>query len=161
MTKVKPVESWARLSSCERYRYALGRIWDRKLDAVMFVGLNPSTADQTNDDPTVRRCVQFASGWGFGSVILTNLFGYRSKDPRDLCEIDDPVGPENDDWLAYYANKAELVVVAWGARGDLMERDAEVLSLLRDTKCLGTTKNGAPRHPLYLANGTTLRPYSG
>src|SRR5262245_38555366 len=87
-------------SPCRKYRYSLTRIWDAERPNVMFVGLNPSTADDQVDDPTVRRCIGFARKWRFGGMIIVNLFAYRSTDPNRLQEILDPVGPENDEHIA-------------------------------------------------------------
>jgi hypothetical protein len=93
------LESSAVFSTCRRYRYVLRRIWDRSTPPAMFVGLNPSTADEVKDDPTVRRCIGYAKRWGFGGLIMTNIFAFRSTDPNALVELDDPVGPRNDAWL--------------------------------------------------------------
>ena len=147
-------------SPCRTYRYSLGRIWNRKLPTVMFVGLNPSTADEQEDDPTVRRCIGFAQKWNSGGLILVNLFAYRSTDPLGLLEADDPVGPENDKRILAGANDAERVVVAWGTKGGLLGRDQYVLSLFPGAHCLGVTKDGYPKHPLYLASDTDVRPFS-
>jgi hypothetical protein len=151
--------SWACFSRCGLYRYALGRRWDSGAGIVMFVALNPSTADETRDDPTVRRCVRFARDWGFGGLVIRNLFAYRSTDPVALGTVPDPVGPENDSWLAYFRRSARLTVVAWGTRGGLFGRDAAVLSMLGNVCSLGRTKSGAPRHPLYLPSSTVPAPY--
>lgn len=141
------------------YRYALEREWprtllDRDLGRVLFVMLNPSTADGLRDDPTVRRCVDFAQRWGYSSLTVVNLFAWRATDPRELALVPDPVGPDNDAWIRARATVADRVVAAWGARGDLLARDRVVLELLRglghDVRCLGVTRAGMPRHPLYL-----------
>jgi hypothetical protein len=149
----------AAFSPCRRYRYSLSRVWNPKLPSVMFVGLNPSTADEREDDPTVRRCVGFARKWNFGGLILVNLFAYRSTDPASLLQADDPVGPENDEHILASARAAERVVLAWGAKGSLFDRDQHVLSLLPGAHCLGFTKEGYPKHPLYLAGNTRARPF--
>jgi hypothetical protein len=154
------VRSSAKLSSCRKYRYTLMRTWDESKPSVMFVGLNPSTADAKIDDPTVRRCIGFARRWGFGKLVLTNLFAFRSTDPALLEDIADPVGPENDHWIAQSSRVADLTVVAWGVHGSLLERDQEVLAQLHEPHCLGTTKSGAPRHPLYLPADAPLRLFS-
>lgn len=154
------VRSSAKLSSCGQYRYALTRSWDASGPIVMFVGLNPSTADARIDDPTVRRCIAFARRWGFGKLLLTNLFALRSTDPSALIRAADPVGPENDDWIAKASQTADMTVVAWGVHGCLLERDREVLAQLGDPHCLGTTKSGAPRHPLYMPSNAPLRRFS-
>jgi hypothetical protein len=138
------------LSKCRRYRYVLRRSIGLGSRRVVFVGLNPSTADETSDDPTVRRIVGFARRWGFDRVSLVNLFSLRSTDPRALLGHREPIGAENDSWIEAEASQAELVVVAWGTRGGLLSRDVDVLRLLSDPKCLGKTRDGQPRHPLYL-----------
>lgn len=146
-------------SPCRTYRYSLSRVWNPRLPPVMFVGLNPSTADEQQDDPTVRRCVGFVRKWNFGGLILVNLFAYRSTDPAGLLEIDDPVGPENDKHILTSAHAAGRVVLAWGTKGSFLDRDQHVISLLPDAHCLGVTKNGHPKHPLYLADNTGVRPF--
>lgn len=152
--------SAATFSPCRAYRYSLLRVWDSKLATVLFIGLNPSTADEMSDDPTVRRCIGFAKRWGFGRLILANLFAFRSTDPAALSQVSDPIGPANDNWLTQLRAAAEVAVVAWGANGSLLERDASVLKMLGEVQCLGKTRSGAPRHPLYLASDTPLRRYS-
>ena len=151
------VRTSAKLSQCCAYRYTLIRTWDESGPAVMFIGLNPSIADAKIDDPTVRRCVGFARSWGFGKLILTNLFALRSTDPTVLENVPDPVGPDNDHWIAKSSLLADLTVVAWGIHGGLHDRDQEVLTRLQEPYCLGKTKSGAPRHPLYLPADSTLR----
>ena len=86
-------------SECRRYRYALTRIWDETGPYAMFICLNPSTADEIQDDPTVRRCINFAKSWGFAGVCMTNIFAYRATQPADMMAAADPVAPENDMWL--------------------------------------------------------------
>jgi len=150
------VRRTATLSGCRRYRYSLSRCWDSALPTVLFVGLNPSTADALRDDPTVRRCVGFARDWGFGAMTLANLFALRSTDPAQLWTANDPVGPDNDDWISQLVESAAKVVAAWGAHGGLNDRDRRVLKLLPEVYCLGRTREGHPRHPLYLARVTEL-----
>jgi hypothetical protein len=118
----------------------------------MVVGLNPSTADECTDDPTVRRCLGFARRWGFGHLVLANLFALRTTDPAGLREATDPVGPENDVHLSACAGEADVILAAWGAGGALCGRDDAVCHLLRDREllCLGRTLAGQPRHPLYV-----------
>ncbi len=147
----------ARFSPCSRYRYSLSRTWDKSLPRVLFIGLNPSTADDQCDDPTVRRCIGFAQRWGYGGLILVNLFAYRTTDPTGLTEVNDPVGPDNDRWIAIEQTRAERVVAAWGNHGVLLNRDNAVLENLTQVYCLGITKPGCPRHPLYLASKTPLQ----
>lgn len=157
---ISETKGTAHFSRCERYRYALTRTWDRTLPSVLFVGLNPSTADATRDDATVRRCTTFARDWGFGSVALVNLFAFRSTDPSLLPHEDDPVGPANDEWINRLAAESGQVIIAWGIHGALLQRDQQVLQLIEEPFCLGKTKNGSPRHPLYLRRTALPRPYS-
>lgn len=137
-------------SECRRYRYALWRIWDEDIPYAMFICLNPSTADEKKDDPTVRRCVGFARSWGYGGVCVTNLFAYRSTDCRALRRVQDPVGPENDEWLQRLAREVGIIVAAWGNHGSYRGRDREVIGMFPSLSCLELTKRGQPRHPLYL-----------
>jgi len=116
----------------------------------MFVGLNPSTADETLDDPTIRKCVGFAKRWGFGALCMTNLFAYRETNPRKMMGFGRPVGDENDQWLTACARDAGQIIAAWGTNGDFMARDEEVLKLLDGVECLRRTKSGFPEHPLYV-----------
>ena len=116
----------------------------------MVIGLNPSTADASIDDPTVRRCVRFAHDWGYDRLLMVNLFAYRSTDPSVLLDVDDPIGPSNDRILRESISESDCVVAAWGARGGLLQRDQTVLAMLDDVYCIGLTAAGMPRHPLYM-----------
>ncbi|MGA2231917.1 MAG: DUF1643 domain-containing protein [Tepidisphaeraceae bacterium] len=148
--------SSATFSPCRRYRYVLRRTWDAAGQTVLFIGLNPSTADAKHDDPTIRRCIRFAADWGFGSLIVANLFAYRATKPADLRRAADPIGPRNNFWLAQLQKQADLTIAAWGIHGAHLNRDRHVLGKLSRLHCLGKTKAGHPRHPLYLA--ATARP---
>jgi hypothetical protein len=154
-------------SDDERYRYALLRTLDYDLfdgayrdETVNFIMLNPSTATAGVDDPTIRRCIGYARAWGFGSLMVTNLFAYRATDPKDLKRATDPVGPENDEYIRKTAQGSQLVVAAWGSHGVHQGRDAAVRRLFEEMgvplMCLTTTKAGHPGHPLYLR--ADLRP---
>jgi hypothetical protein len=152
--------STADFSDCRRYRYALWRTWDPLEPGVLFVGLNPSTADEQVNDPTIRRCMGFARRWGYGGLVMCNLYALRSTDPARLFEVEDAVGPENDDWLADQAEQAPLVVAAWGSTpGPVPDRAARVLELLGEAHCLGLTTGGAPRHPLRMPTDLQAVPY--
>jgi hypothetical protein len=148
----------AEYSSCERYRYTLTRTMNPALvgddrRTIAFVGLNPSTATESKDDPTVRRCAGYAAREGFGRFVMLNAFAYRATDPKDMKAQADPVGPGNDAALARVARDADLVVLAWGAHATHLGRHDAVLALLDglcEPVCLGVTKAGMPRHPLYL-----------
>lgn len=138
------------LSDDGQYRYRLSRTWDTAKPTVAFVMLNPSTADATEDDPTIRRCLGFAKAWGYGSLVVVNLFGLRTPDPSNLRDHPNPVGPANDEHLRAVCDDAEQVVAAWGANGSLQGRAQEVGQTLEaDLYALDTTKAGHPVHPLY------------
>lgn len=118
---------------------------------VQFIGLNPSTADETKDDPTIRKCIGFAKRWGFGALCMTNLFAFRATDPRVMMGCPKPVGDDNDMWIVRCAREAGMIVAAWGTKGEFMGRDVEVLKLLpTELHRLRRTKHGHPEHPLYV-----------
>ncbi len=147
-----PIEGSARFSRCGRYRTRLDRWWDRSRPAVLFIGLNPSTADAVRNDPTVRRCIGFAMRWGFGGLVVANAFAWRSTDPAGLLATPDPVGPGNDPAIAAAAEECGKVVAAWGTHGGLLDRQRRLVELLAPIAplwCLGRTREGFPRHPLY------------
>jgi hypothetical protein len=147
------------LSPCRTYRYALERRWGSG-PFVLFVGLNPSTADESVDDNTIRRCIGFAKTWGYGGLLMGNLFAFRATKPRDLRTAADPVGPDNDVWLTTLSLRAGLIVAAWGADPIVSSRVCDALDALGDeVQCLGTTKDGQPRHPLYLRKDTKPEPF--
>jgi hypothetical protein len=144
-----------------RYRYQLKRRWAGGGRAIAFVMLNPSTADAERDDPTIRRCGGFARAWGFSAMTVVNLFALRTTDPARLRRARDPIGPGNDEHIAAAASSCDALVLAWGAHGALGGRDHDVLALLHGCRpaCLGVTRSGQPRHPLYLPSATRRRPY--
>jgi hypothetical protein len=144
----------ASLSRCKTYRYSLVRQWGRG-GTVVIVGLNPSTADARIDDPTVRRCIGFAASWGFGRLVLINLFAFRATDPARLHCVDDPIGPMNNRCIRRQVGEADLVLVAWGNRGNIRDRDKAVLAWLPNPHCIGVTGQGFPRHPLYVRSDAT------
>lgn len=149
----------ATFSGCRTWRYALYRRWDETLPWCMFIGLNPSTADETEDDPTIRRCIGFAKDWGYGGLIMCNLYGFRSTDPKGLLACADPVGPRNDEALAACAGKAALVVAAWGMHAKPDRADAVVDLLGGSLCCLGRTLAGFPKHPSRLRKDTPLEAF--
>lgn len=151
------VTSAAEFSPCGRYRYSLTRVWDRERPTILFIGLNPSTADAEKNDTTIRRCIGFARSWRFGGLIVCNLFALRSTDPRVLRVAADPVGPGNAAAIRRACGMAGRVVVAWGVHGRLHRRDEHVLAMIERPFCLGVTQDGSPRHPLYLSVRTRLR----
>ena len=114
---LEEVDYGAELSECRTYRYVLWRIWDNSKPKIMFIGLNPSTADENTDDNTITRCISFAKSWGYGGFYMTNLFAYRSKDKSQLYCVDNPIGIDNDEYIIKYANLSEKVIAAWGNDG--------------------------------------------
>jgi hypothetical protein len=143
----------ALFSRDRRYRYRLWRRWDRSRLRIAFCMLNPSTADERSDDPTIRRCIGFARHWGYGSVEIVNLFALRATDPRELRSMRDPIGRGNDAYIIEAAGRSAAVVIAWGAHGAFRERGTRVVHLLSPRApllVLGWTQAGQPRHPLYL-----------
>ncbi len=144
------IDSGAEFSSDRVHRYSLWRIWDREKPYAAFVGLNPSTADEQRNDPTVRRCITFAGDWGYGGLIMLNIFSYRSTDPGNLYTSSDPIGPDNDIHIESISRKAGITVAAWGNHGDYLKRGEAVRKILTNPHCLKLTKAGAPGHPLYL-----------
>lgn len=148
------------------YRYTLTRLIQLDFDqvskgVVVFVMLNPSTADDQKDDPTIRRCKGFARTWGYSTLRVVNLFAARATKPADLETMPDPVGPGNDEVLVAETAIADLVVAAWGTHGGFRGRADEVLRRMDRVQwwCLGVTKNGYPRHPLYVAADKKLEVY--
>lgn len=139
----------ALFSPCRLYRYDLWRKWGDE-PYCMFVGLNPSTADETQDDPTIRRCVGYAKRWNYGGLCMTNLFAFRATQPKDMMAAQDPIGPDNDRTLTTLSRGAGIVVAAWGKDGKHMGRDKQVMALLPHLYCLKQNKDGSPAHPLYL-----------
>jgi hypothetical protein len=147
------------------YRYTLWREWDCDYltgcaddlphikEYVMFIGLNPSTADETKDDPTIRKCIGFSKRWGYGALCMANLFAYRATNPKVMKAQADPIGPENNRWLVSCARGAGIVVAAWGKDGRHNSRAAVVFGLVaavKETYCLRQNKDGTPEHPLYV-----------
>jgi hypothetical protein len=156
------IESGAIFDVSSRYRYSLWRAWSAYNPRIAFILLNPSTADEQRNDPTIQRCIGFARAWKFGSMEVVNLFAYRATDAKELLKIDNPVGEENNCYLVQAVERCSTVVVGWGSRGTLLGRDRQVLALLagrKDVFCLGITKDGQPRHPLYVKGDTILVPF--
>jgi hypothetical protein len=144
------------------YRYELRRVWDKNLLVLEWIMLNPSTADASIDDPTIKRCIAFARAWGFGGIVVRNLYAWRATNPAELVNLSDPVGPDNRAQLS--STDADLTVVAWGAnvaatgwwngypfgwQKTVIKRDLPLM-------CLGTNANGSPKHPLYVRSSRSL-----
>lgn len=149
----------ATFSECGLYRYTLERVWDWDKPRALWVLLNPATADAEKDDPTNRKGIKFSKTWGYGSCVFTNAFAFRSPHPRVMKAQQVPVGPDNDTHILEQCELAELIVVAWGNDGRHRQREKDVLRLLEPYRlwCLGTNKNGTPKHPLYLPDDTPLQ----
>ena len=143
-------KSGAVFSDCRKYRYALWRMWDANKPLVMIIGLNPSTADETGNDPTITRCISFARSWRYGAVCVTNLFGFRATAPSELKAYHDPIGKENDAWVHEMAKEAAIKVAAWGNHGKFLNRSVDFLSSLDQLHFIQMNKSGEPAHPLYL-----------
>lgn len=178
------VRSDALISPCGLYRYWLSRTWDDALPTVCWIGLNPSTADASKDDPTIRRITGFTRAWGFGGFVAVNLFALRATDPRQILRAQHPVAEvgnspvvmfanANDAWITFQTRPHRRVIAAWGAGGSLNGRDRQVMKLLKEDapwneaggkhrviECLGTTAAGHPRHPLYMPATATPVPFS-
>lgn len=151
------------MSECGRYRYRLGRKWGDTPD-LLFIMLNPSTADAEEDDPTIRRCVGFAKAHDHGGIQVVNLYAWRATDPRDLKAANYPIGPDNDNHIKAALGAAGAVCVAWGERARGLARPAEVLAMIqragRSARCLAVTSHGMPAHPLMLSSACRLRLYN-
>jgi hypothetical protein len=156
------LERDAVISPCGRYRYLLRRAWDYNKPRALFIMLNPSTADAEVDDATIRSCRRLVTCLGYGSFEVVNLFSWRATDPGELATVPDPVGPDNGNTIDAAIRRCDIVICAWGAfplgRLSAMHM-SERIRAMRPTFCLGTTKNGAPRHPLYIKSGTHLEVY--
>lgn len=158
----------ALLSPDRVYRYTLERTWDPERPQCAFIGLNPSTADESALDPTLRRCVRFADGWGYGSFVMLNLFAFRSTDWRGLHHARDPVGPANDRWIdqmtAEVVNDGGIVVCCWGTHAQFVAggraRIAAVRDGLAEPYYIRLTKSGFPEHPLYLPSRLEPTPWT-
>jgi len=151
----------ADISPCGFYRYSLWRAWDYSLPICAVAGVNPSIADHRIDDPTIRRCVYFARREGCGTLIMVNEYGFRETDPEKMKRAADPIGPGNDAALLAAMQRAQVRIVAWGVNGTFRDRDKAVCALLGDLPLyyLGTTKDGHPRHPLYVRSDAPLIRY--
>lgn len=150
----------AKFSACRRWRYLLWRRWDELKPIANFLMLNPSTADEVQLDPSCTRARNYAERWGFGAVLITNIFGWRATDPEEMKSAKDPVGRGNDAAILRAARESKLVVCAWGNHGAYLDRAAEVIALLKRRRiplhALRVNGAGHPAHPLYLPG--TLQP---
>lgn len=145
------ITSNAVFSECRRYRYILWRGWAPHLPRIMFIGLNPSTANEHKDDPTIRNVKKLATNWGYGGVYMCNLYAYVTPHPEELMECDDPIA-NNDVWLRETAAKCSSICFAWGnfRYAQMNDRAAIVAAMFEHAVCCGVNQNGTPSHPLYI-----------
>jgi hypothetical protein len=160
------IRSGAVMSECGKYRYRLSRVWDEIAYVLPFVMLNPSIADAKIDDPTIRRCMGFARREGYGGIEVTNLYAFRATSPVDLWKAIDPEGPDNAQHLTDVAKAAAAygvpIVCAWGAHGGRNNRPIAIMQAAgANLRCLGKTKGGNPRHPLYVRADQQFDPFHG
>ena len=155
------ISTTCKFSKSRLYRYSLRRSWTRETnDQVLFIGLNPSTADSASDDPTIRRCVKFATDWGFGSLELVNLFAFRATYPKDLFQEQHPVGRYNDNWIKKAHQRSSLTIACWGSAGIYGNRSEIIMEFVDNLFCIDLNKDNTPSHPLYLNSKLTPRPYT-
>ena len=179
-TKTATTKSEAVISDCERYRYLLSRQWTphKKDGTVLWVMLNPSTANHVENDPTIRRCIGYSKKWGFSRLEVVNLFAYRATKPADLLSTVDPIGPENDFYIQEAAARARLVIYGWGATAGKIDRirprivhqlvykarkrcsEKHKPGFIQSAQALWTTSGGHPSHPLFLSYDCTPEPYN-
>lgn len=157
------------ISDCGKYRYTLSRIWDDSKKKVMFIMLNPSIADAEKDDATIRRCIGFAKFWGYGGIEVCNLIPYRSTNPKELLEAENPLGnqSENFKYLSELSKECEKIIFAWGNRNIVKHffknspfdvpniDDSELLNFFEKIHYIELSKDGIPKHPLYLKSTLT------
>lgn len=155
----------AKLSSCKKYRYSLSRdtgLLTPDKGIVLFIMLNPSTADAFTEDPTIRRCMGFAKTWGHSGLVVGNLYALRATNPKELWKADNPIGRNNDYWLKQMMSETKDVVCAWGNNAQ-PDRAREFINIARELYvnlwCLGINKDGSPRHPLYIKADQKLISY--
>jgi len=144
---MKYISKGAHFSDCGKYRYYLHRIWDRQLPKVMCIGLNPSTANGEDDDPTIRNLCEFLTKNGYGGLYMLNLFALISSNPEDLRSCPDPL-KDNDDWLWIISQNCEDVIFAWGSFKQAKYRVKNMVNMFPNALCLGKTSKGDPIHPL-------------
>lgn len=154
----------AAISDCGQYRYQLTRRWGEISNpSVVYIMLNPSTADGETDDATIRVCIGRAQRMGYGGITVLNLFAYRATKPTDLLLAADPIGPHNDYHIGETLKHRPIVIAAWGVGGNHLNRARKVANMCHafgvTLSCLGVTKEGAPRHPLRISYDVLLKPW--
>ena len=157
------MERDAVISDCGKYRYLLRRAWDHGQPRALFVMLNPSTADASVDDPTIRSCIRLCRAMNYGSFEVVNLFAWRATDPRDLEKSPAPIGPDQEKITLAAISRCDLPILAWGAHKMARGKGNHLASLVRSYRpavfCFGKTRSGEPKHPLYIKTGTPLETY--
>ena len=148
-------------SEDKKYRYVLWRFWNTKLKCVLFIGLNPSAADETYDDNTIRVCTSYAKKWGYGGLFMCNLFAYVSTDPNGMLGSQFPEGALNNAALELFSYFSEYTICAWGTMGGHRNKDKEIFGLLKNPRCLQLTKEDYPHHPLRLGGNVKPIIYGG
>jgi hypothetical protein len=157
------------ISDDDKYRYVLTRVWKKSKPQLLIIGINPSTADASQDDPTIRRLTQFAQANGFGGFLMLNLFAYRAskthvlRDKIHVVSLEHIIGPENDKYLKTNIKKADKVICMWGRYAKLpsINRAMKVYDMIPKDKrfCFGYNNDDSPTHPLFSPNPLTLRPF--
>lgn len=159
--EIDSLDSGALFSPCRRWRYLLWRRWNLEGDLAVFIGLNPSTADELTDDPTIRRCIGFAKSWGYGALWMLNAYAWRATNPAEMrAQGANAIGPRNNEYIFEAALYADMVIAAWGVHcDDVRERQVAqcVEAAGKPLRVLGLTKEGHPKHPLYLPGN--LQPF--
>ena len=145
----------ASLSVDRKYRYLLSRVWDETKPMVTIIGLNPSTADEKEDDPTIRRCINYAKSWDYGGIYMLNLFAFRATQPSDMFKASEPIGEENDIYIKTYSKKVDKVICAWGNHGKYQNRSNHIKNSVDNLYYLKLNQTGEPAHPLYLKSELT------
>lgn len=149
-TPWRETESGAVFSDCRNYRYALWRTWDSGADHVLFIGLNPSKANESRNDPTIRRCITYARDWGYGGLLVANVYAYCATRPPDLFRAADPVGPDNKRWLSRLGGASDKIICCWGNHGLKNQASLPLSEMDKPLYYLKMNRSGAPAHPLYL-----------
>ena len=153
--------NYCKFSICRRYRYTLEHVMLPDVPAqraIMWIGLNPSTADEQQLDPTLRRIRDFSLRWGFTRFVMTNLFAFRATDPREMLKQANPEGLSNKSYLIQTALECDTIVAFGGTHGSHLSAGREIAPMLRNLQCLGHNKDGSPKHPLYVRADTKLVP---
>ena len=154
----------AKFDEEHKHRYYLSRIWDDSHSKILFIGLNPSKADDVEDDNTVRRLITFSQSWGFGGFYIVNLYSFIATEPEDMIrwyymrtnKMQRALFKQNMEYALRYARICSMTAFCWGAGIPNEEASTRYIRTFRDAYCFGHTKDGHPKHPLFLAGNTEL-----